>query len=492
MKILKLLKNASGKIVMGVPQLAAIAGVGMLAVYGAYETDSTYASKEAPIRTLSGITRSSVQEGLQQKDGLLTSINVKDSLNQVATPEERAALEAQNGFSSQLVDQTENQIANWNPGAAAGSAQTEGLGMGANETVMQGPAGAPRAASSLPSVNGGRVAAAAAQGGATQPPALGSASMARASGSAFNAASGPIASSGSGTRSASASGGAAGSGEGYHFSGAMPSGSNAVSAMAGGQAFGAGSATFMAGGRYATTSRGPRSFREKNDLRDIAKRSADAAGNRTRSANEGSRAFLASTRNSGGMAVEGGVAADNGGASSDFEPARAAKLRAIDDWADQEDDFAEKQEKARKRLMWMVLALVAVSVAAIPIAYNLIAEGTKPGLFGVSFALWGKLILLSVMLYAATVIGFGVDYDTKYNGQMMPLMSYILGAASIGAMLFTWRAAVKNAGDKAVKTKFNAGVAKALKTVGVMGVEKLGSSLAQEVMNEQPSTTKKK
>ena len=484
MKILKLLKNASGKIVMGVPQLAAIAGVGMLAVYGAYETDSTYASKEAPIRTLSGITRSSVQEGLQQKDGLLTSINVKDSLNQVATPEERAALEAQNGFSSQLVDQTENQIANWNPGAAAGSAQTEGLGMGANETVMQGPAGAPRAASSLPSVNGGRVAAAAAQGGATQPPALGSASMARASGSAFNAASGPIASSGSGTRSASASGGAAGSGEGYHFSGAMPSGSNAVSAMAGGQAFGAGSATFMAGGRYATTSRGPRSFREKNDLRDIAKRSADAAGNRTRSANEGSRAFLASTRNSGGMAVEGGVAADNGGASSDFEPARAAKLRAIDDWADQEDDFAEKQEKARKRLMWMVLALVAAAVAAMPIAYSLISKGSKAGLFGLSMVFWGWTILGMVMAYAATVIGFGIDYNAKYNGMMMPMMSYILGAGAIGAMTLTGIAAAKNRGKAAAEDKFRQVIKKAAKTIGGVALQK-GTDMAASAVKEE-------
>lgn len=487
MKILELLKNASGKIVMGVPQLAAIAGVGMLAVYGAYETDNTYASKEAPIRTLSGITRSSVQEGLQQKDGLLTSINVKDSLNQVATPEERAALDAQNGFSSQLVDQTENQIANWNPGAAAGSAQTEGLGMGANETVMQGPAGAPRAASSLPSVNGGRVAAAAAQGGATQPPALGSASMARASGSAFNAASGPIASSGSGTRSASASGGAsgaAGSGEGYHFSGAMPSGSNAVSAMAGGQAFGAGSATFMAGGRYATTSKGPRSFREKNDLRDIAKRSADAAGNRTRAANEGSRAFLASTRNSGGMAVEGGVAADSGGASSDFEPARAAKLRAIDDWTDQEDDFAKKQENARKRLMWMVLALVAATAAAIPIAYGLISKGTEAGLFGLSMVFWGWTILGTVMAYAATVIGFGIDYNTKYNGMMMPLMSYIMGGAAIAALLATGLSAMKHIGNKSAQNKFKAGIKKAAKTIGGVALEE-GANMAKNAVKEE-------
>ena len=484
MKIWELLKNASGKIVMGVPQLAAIAGVGMLAVYGAYETDHTYASKEAPIRTLSGITRSSAQEGLQQKNGLLTSINVKDSLNQVATPEERAALDAQNSFSSNLVDQTESQIANWNPGAAAALAQTEGLGMGANETAMQGPAGASRAATSLPAVNGGQVAAAAAQGG-TQTPALGSASMARASGSAFNATSGPIASSGSGTRSAAPSGAPSAGGEGYHFSGAMPSGSNAISAMQSGSSFGAGNATFLAGGRQGSVAKGRRSFREKNDLRDIAKRSADAAGNRDRAANEGSRAFLASTRNSGGMRVEGGATTGSSGASSDFESAGKGKLKAIGDWAEKEDDFAEKQDQARKRLMWMALALVAAAVVAMPIAYNLISAGTKAGLFGVSLVVWGWAILGLVMAYAATVIGFGIDYHTKYNGQMMPIMSYILGAGAIAAMIYTGVSAASNRGKASAQAKFKGFTKKALKAVGGMAVEKAVVEPAKQAIQEE-------
>ena len=481
MKIFDILKNASGKLVMGVPQLAAIAGVGALAVYGAYETDATYASKEAPIRTLSGISSSSSYEGLQNKGGLLTSINVKDSLNQVASEEERAAFDAKNGPSNNFAAASETRIDNWNPGAAAETSVTEGLGMGGNEAVFNGPAAGARAAGKVPAVDGAAVAAAASAG--TQTPVLGTASMARASGNAFQAASGALASSG-GTRGGTSGSGASASssGEGYNFTGAMPSGSNAISALNGGRAFGSGNSTFMAGGRHSTTSSGRRSFREKNDLRDIAKRSADAASNSSRSSNEGSRAFLASTRNSGGMRVEGGVTTGSGG-SADLSAPRNQNLKAIGEWAEKEDDFAERQDKARKRLMWMVLALVAAAVVAMPIAYNLISKGKQAGLFGLSMVVWGWAILGAVMAYAATVIGFGIDYHTKYNGQMMPIMSYILGAGAIGAMIFTGLAATRNQGKAAAKDKFMGIVKKASKAVGGTLVQE-GASMAKEKISE--------
>ena len=52
-----------------------------------------------------------------------------------------------------------------------------------------------------------------------------------------------------------------------------------------------------------------RSSKEGKDLVFIQKRSADAARNRNRSANEGSRAFLASTKVSGGMRIVGDTVA---------------------------------------------------------------------------------------------------------------------------------------------------------------------------------------
>ena len=67
MNLFKKLKDISGKLVMGIPQLAAIGGASMMLIYGAYQTDSTFASKQPPIRSLSGITNSSSYAGLQRK-----------------------------------------------------------------------------------------------------------------------------------------------------------------------------------------------------------------------------------------------------------------------------------------------------------------------------------------------------------------------------------------------------------------------------------------
>ena len=59
-----------------------------------------------------------------------------------------------------------------------------------------------------------------------------------------------------------------------------------------------------------------RSSKEGKDLVFIQKRSADAARNRNRSANEGSRAFLASTKVSGGMRIVGDTVAIGQGQGS--------------------------------------------------------------------------------------------------------------------------------------------------------------------------------
>lgn len=486
MNLFKFLKSTSGKIVLRAPQLLTIGGVGALAVYGAYQTDNTFASKEAPIRTLSSISSGSSYEGLQSKDGLLTSINIKDSLNQVATAEERAALEAGSGSANNFGLDNVDNIQNISFGSAAEtSSTTDGLGMGANRAVLNGPAAAGASGGrQVPGVSGGAVSAAAAHQAANRP-SLGTASMARASGNAFNAASGAIGGSSASGSGGSGSSGQSGSGsEGYQFSGAMPSGSNAVSAM-GLSRSGSG---FMAGGRNATTAANRRSFRDSNDLRDISKRSADAARNENRAANEGSRAFLASSRNSGGMTVEGGVETESTG-SADFENPANAKLKAIGNWVEQEDDFAEKQEKARKRLMWMTLALIAATVAAIPAAYHLISKGKMLMLnpltaaAGAPLVAWGWVILGVVMAYAATVVGFGVNYQKNYNGNLMPIMSYLVSAGAIGALIWTGISAMKTgaAGDKAAQKTFMGKATGALKKVGMMGATKGGEVAVQQI-----------
>lgn len=506
MNLFKKLKDISGKLVMGIPQLAAIGGASMMLIYGAYQTDSTFASKQPPIRSLSGITNSSSYAGLQRKDGLLTSINIKDSLNQVATPEERAALEGNSGSANNFGLDNVANIQNVSFGSAAETSATDGLGMGANKAVLNGPLGsASTPAANVPGVNTGAVSAAAGGNASGAAPAqrasLAPASMARASGNAFNAAAGAIGGSSSGafgTRTSGASGtssGGSSSGEGYKLSGAMPSGSNAVSAM-GLSRSGSG---FMAGGRNSTNSRATRSFREKNDLKDISKRSADAAANRNRAANEGSRAFLASSRNSGGMSVEGGVDVGTTG-SADFENAANQKLNAIGNWQQEEDDFAEEQDKARNRLMWMMIALVAVTIAAITAGYHLISKGKMlakvpvTAAAGAAMVAWGWVVLGVAMAYAATVLGFGIHYQSHYNGNFMPVMSYLLSLGAITALAWAGKSAMKVgvAGDKVAQGAFMKKAVGAVKGLGMMAVTKGGSTLLQKGMESDASASQSK
>lgn len=489
MNVFKFLKSISGKLVMGIPQLTAIAGVGVLAVYGAYEADNTVANKERALRSVSAISSSSAQEGLRrQKNGLLTSINIKDSLNQVATAEERAAIEAGSGSADNFGLDAVDNIKNVSFGSAAETSATDGLGMGANKAMEVGSSVRNAPAGSSSQVPAGAVAAAAMGAGSGEGagPTLASASMARASGNAFNATSGPVASSsGSGSSAARSSSGVAsggrgagGASEGYQFSGAMPSGSNAVSSLMNARR----SSSFTAGGRDSSVSRSRRSFKEKNELKDISKRSADVASNRNRAANEGSRVWLAGYENSGGMQIDDLPNASESRSSADFENPTQQKLKGIGEYIPTVDEEAEKQDKARKRLMWMALALVAVTVVAIPLGYHLIAQGKKAGFLGISMMAYGWIVLGIAMAYAAVVFGFAADYQRHYKGWFMPLMGYGLSMGAIVALLYAGISAVKETGSAAANAKFMAKAMGAVKTVGMMGLTQGGSALVQKGM----------
>ena len=485
MNLFDFLKSTSGKLVLKAPQLLAIGGAGALFVYGAYKTDEATASKEPPIRSLSGITASSAYEGLQNKDGLLTSINIKDSLNQVATAEERAALEGNSGLADNFgLDHIDN-IQNISFGSAAETSATEGLGMGANKAVETGPGVRGAVGTAAPgAAMGDRAGQAVAA--AAERPTLGTASMARASGNAFNAASGAIGGSTAGSASGSSrsgargSSGGGGSSEGYEFSGAMPSGSNAISSLGLSRSS---NSSFMAGGRNAVSSRGSRAFREKDELKDISKRSADAAKNQNRAANEGSRAFLASTRNSGGMTVEGGKELETTG-SADFESATKQPLKAIGDWKEAQDDYAKKQDKARKLLMWMILGLVVLTLAAAALGYYLISAGKLASPVTTWMVVLGWTVLGIGMAAAAGVIVHAAMYQKKYNGVFLPVAGYLMGAASLTALIAAGVAASKGGGSEAVKALFSKKSVSALKTVGMMGATTAGTSLAKEAISK--------
>lgn len=453
MNLFKFLKSVSGKIQLTMVNTSAMAlVVGGLAAGTIYNAAGTQTKQDMAVRSLSSIGGESSYEGLQRRNGLLTSINVKDGLNQVATAEERAAMDAggsSNNFGLDSVDRVQNVSF----GSAAQTSETDGLGMGGNKTVFSGPMGSGAAGGSAPGVHPGAVAGAVggASSGSTggERPTLGTASMARASGNAFNAAAGSMGggSTAPGARGASsrASGGASGS-DGYQLSGAMPSGTNAVSSLGLARGGAADGSTFMAGGRHSTSGRGARSFREKTDLKDISKRSADAAGNRNRAANEGSRAFLASARNSGGMTVEGGVEVGETG-SADFKAPEASRLKAVGDWTEDTDNEAERRDKARKTLTWLLIGTVVATALAIPFGYQLISKGKSTSPWGVGLIIAGCAIIAAALATAIAMVVKAGQYAAEFSGGFLSTFAAIIGGVAIACLGLTVAAAFANKGS---------------------------------------------
>lgn len=110
--------------------------------------------------------------------------------------------------------------------------------------------------------------------------------------------------------------------------------------------------------------------RDFSSLELMAKRSAEIAGNASRSANEGSRAFLASTRNSGGITLNGNeVSTGQGATSSDYGDASGA-LRGLntkmDNLMDAEQEFKDARKSLRKNFWGLLSATILCMGFTIP------------------------------------------------------------------------------------------------------------------------------
>lgn len=164
-----------------------------------------------------------------------------------------------------------------------------------------------------------------------------------------------------------------------------------------------------------------RSSKEGKDLVFIQKRSADAARNRNRSANEGSRAFLASTKVSGGMRIVGDtVAIGQGQGSKDFDNVHEANLRGIGSWTSSAVDEATQRMIDRQNLqkwLWKAIATCLAAMIAIPLLKKI--------------PLWGTILAVAVMVaalaVAATAIVKGGQFAHKWGGSGMSTAVIIVG-----------------------------------------------------------------
>lgn len=100
---------------------------------------------------------------------------------------------------------------------------------------------------------------------------------------------------------------------------------------------------------------------EFNSLELMAKRSAEIAGNETRSANEAGRAFLASTKNSGGIRLDGigEVSVGQGASSDDFGDASLSGIHgavngAMEELLTAEEQFRQERKELRKKLRKLI------------------------------------------------------------------------------------------------------------------------------------------
>ncbi len=480
------LKNKSGKLTVGLPQLAVMAGVVVVA-YSAFQADRK-AVEEKRIRSLSSIENSYNYGGLRQGNNGLTSINIKDALNQVANSEDRARLEGENpgDFGLGAIDRMEGSLTAALPtGRAAQTSATDGLGMGGNETDFVEGAAGPAGGANRASVNPGAINAQTSAGAGRSGAQLGTASMARASGSginntaytgarSFGDASGAVGGRSSGSR-----------GEGYHFSGAMPSGTNPVSL---GGADGRGGSTGLGGSRNASFGAAERSQRSKNDLKDIARMSAKIAANSSRSANEGARPFLGGEQLAGTTTV-GGVQFETA-SSSDFSTAlptltshTTSKMRNLRNTAQ------EREQDVRRLALWMA-ALVGVTILA-SVLVSAFCQGSSWWALLIRFAVAAGLVY-----FARQVWGMATDFRVRWDSDLFP--NVVQGVAGL-SMVVAGLTLAFPAAVHGVWVKMGAFIAKTLGGIGGMlklaivtiGT-KLGGTLFQHVKGDALGNNDKK
>lgn len=174
-----------------------------------------------------------------------------------------------------------------------------------------------------------------------------------------------------------------------------------------------------------------RSSKEGKDLVFIQKRSADAARNRNRSANEGSRAFLASTKVSGGMRIVGDtVAIGQGQGSKDFDNVNEANLRGIGKWTQSAVDEATLRRIDRQNLqkwLWKAIATCLAAMIAIPLLKH-------------SFWGWFAAIALTVVALATAAMAIvkAGQFANKWGGSGMSTTVMIVGGLMAAGVAMAW------------------------------------------------------
>lgn len=206
------------------------------------------------------------------------------------------------------------------------------------------------------------------------------------------------------------------------------------------------------GDNWDTAIGNARRSKDGKDLEFIRKRSADAAANRNRSANEGARAFLASNKISGGMQVVGeNVTTGQGQSSADFSAGHTANLQAIGDWSATADVQQEQRAADRNSLtkwLWTAASVALAAMIAIPLIKNINLAGVPVGMI-IALAMAG-------LATAFCVVGFvkAQQFSNAWGNSGMSTALKIITPILTGGVWasFIWASAFKelytSVGDK--------------------------------------------
>lgn len=481
MRWLHFITNKAGKFTLGVPQVLALAGVGALAVYTATQFDEP-AQKPQQVRDLSAITHQSERAGMRRDaSGNLTSVNVGDRLNQLATAQERARMQGgSNDFGLSAADNVGGAVDGAFGRAAAATSDTEGLGMGGNKVsgfIGEGTSSGARSGTAMD----GSVLKAAAQSAANGN-TLQSASMARASGSGLSASYGAGSSSsgvGSPFSGNSGLGGSASglpSGEGSHrLSGSMPTGSVGLIASAKGKS------SFGRGNDKGGFGAGRRQDFGGNDLKTIAKRSAAVAANSDRAANEGSSAFLGAGQESGGLLSEAGLSDSEGPSLAKFDDGfNTSRAKSLKKWGDELSETEKRRENLMNLIVNAFWALVTVAVMGIWAIVSLKKVGNMTG----AWIAFGVIAAAAVVLSGLTT-GYLIQFKEP---NWLTWASYGLSAVSVGIALW---ATLGVAPAKEVTESMKGAAQAKLDNLGITGFSK-GMELGKEGLAQSQNNKSKK
>ncbi|MBO5011646.1 MAG: hypothetical protein J6C49_04235 [Elusimicrobiaceae bacterium] len=221
-----------------------------------------------------------------------------------------------------------------------------------------------------------------------------------------------------------------------------------------------------------------RTSKDGRDLDFIRRRSADAAKNKNRSAVEGARAFLASTKISGGMMISSdNVTTGQGQGSKDFNQDYDANLRGIKTWSANMENKTAQRDKARHDMQtwfWVAMGIATAAIIAIP--------------FVKKIPIWGWWIALGLAAVATAfcAVGFtkAMSFAKNYGSTGYSTMAQIctgLMVAGVWTSFFLSHLAkdlVMKDVPKLLGISASTGAAVGV-GVGAVGVGMLGSSLSK-------------